>query len=109
MSCGTTCFTWEWQIRPFRIGPEKSSDSTPCTKGGWVEQLHLYGNDGNDILDGGAGGDTLSGGAGTDIAVWHLPRASYKTISLADSSYAVVYDGTDSQGSPHFEAVHSPA
>jgi serralysin len=62
---------------------------------GDADSDYLYGADGNDTLDGGAGGDVLSGGAGTDTAVWHLPRTSYKTISLASSSYAVVYDGTD--------------
>lgn len=54
---------------------------------------YLYGEDGNDTLDGGAGGDVLYGGAGIDTAVWHLPRASYKAISIGSGTNNYVYDG----------------
>ena len=60
---------------------------------GGADADYLYGEEGNDTLDGGAGGDILYGGAGIDTAVWHLPRASYKAISMGSSGYNYVYDG----------------
>jgi len=44
-------------------------------------------------LDGGSGGDYLYGGAGIDTAVWHLPKASYKSINLTSGGSITVYDG----------------
>jgi serralysin len=61
---------------------------------GGTDADYLYGEEGNDTLDGGAGGDILYGGAGIDTAVWHLPRASYKAISIGSSSNNYVYDGS---------------
>jgi serralysin len=61
---------------------------------GGTDTDYLYGEEGNDTLDGGIGSDYLYGGAGIDTAVWHLPRASYKTISIGSSSNAYVYDGS---------------
>ena len=61
---------------------------------GGADTDYLYGEEGNDTLDGGAGGDVLYGGAGIDTAGWHLPRASYKTISIGSSTNNYVYDGS---------------
>jgi Ca2+-binding RTX toxin-like protein len=62
---------------------------------GGAKSDYIYGEEGDDTLDGGAGGDTLSGGGGSDTATWHLPSASYKTISFSSTSYSYVYDGKD--------------
>ncbi|GEO41054.1 hypothetical protein SAE02_52020 [Skermanella aerolata] len=62
---------------------------------GGADADYLHGEDGNDTLDGGAGGDVLYGGAGIDTAVWHLPRTSYKTISIGSGTNNYVYDGSD--------------
>jgi serralysin len=61
---------------------------------GGADTDYLYGEEGNDTLDGGIGSDYLYGGAGIDTAVWHLPRASYKAISLGSSTSNYVYDGS---------------